>query len=279
MLFSMRGTETAEVKGLWLINRPTCFVPEYPDNSPEVWWCLPFIVPSLYSMRDPHDIMKWCHNCLLWSSSGKTTVHVHQNHLCLSANLPVSSLEPQLLWMHLNLFISSLTWFLCLWHSPPGILVHPCTGVLIYLCIFNKTQARITMKYDGCNISTNKQYNVGKCITNSQFKNIYTLLKAAGLQGNHLMLTTAKAHHPTTLRCIECHAGVPVGDCLLIPGFSPSLQPYDHGGTYPIRVTQHEVWYTITTSTHLGYCQIVILLEIVKSHLNNALWVIKQWGG
>ena len=37
MLFSMRGTETAEVEGLWLVNRPKCFVPEYPDNSPEVW--------------------------------------------------------------------------------------------------------------------------------------------------------------------------------------------------------------------------------------------------
>ena len=58
MLFSMRGTETATVEGLWLINRPKCFVPEYPDDSPEVWWCSPFIVSSLYGMRDPHDIMK-----------------------------------------------------------------------------------------------------------------------------------------------------------------------------------------------------------------------------
>ena len=58
MLFSMRCTETAKVEGLWLINRPECFAPEYPDNSPEVWWCSPFKVPSLYSMRDPHDIMK-----------------------------------------------------------------------------------------------------------------------------------------------------------------------------------------------------------------------------
>ena len=58
MLFSTRGTKPAEVEGLWLINRPECFVPEYPDNSSEVWWCSPFIVPSLYSMRDPHDIMK-----------------------------------------------------------------------------------------------------------------------------------------------------------------------------------------------------------------------------
>ena len=58
MLFSMRGTETAKVEDLWLINRPKCLVPEYPDDSPEVWWCFPFIVPSLYSMRDPHDIIK-----------------------------------------------------------------------------------------------------------------------------------------------------------------------------------------------------------------------------
>ena len=58
MLFSMKGTETAKVEGLWLINRPKRLVPEYPDDSPKVEWCSPFIVPSLYSMRDPHDIMK-----------------------------------------------------------------------------------------------------------------------------------------------------------------------------------------------------------------------------
>ena len=60
MLFSPRGTETAEVEGLWLVNRPECLVPEYPDDSPEVWWCSPFIVPSFDRMRDPHDIMKYC---------------------------------------------------------------------------------------------------------------------------------------------------------------------------------------------------------------------------
>ena len=36
MLFSLRGTETAEVEGLWLVNRPKHLVPEYPDNSPKV---------------------------------------------------------------------------------------------------------------------------------------------------------------------------------------------------------------------------------------------------
>ena len=37
MLFSTRGTRTAEVEGLWLINRHECFAPEYPDDSPKVW--------------------------------------------------------------------------------------------------------------------------------------------------------------------------------------------------------------------------------------------------
>ena len=57
MLFSMRGTKTAEVEGLWLVNRPKCLVAEDPDDSPKVQLCSPFIVPSLNSMRDPHDII------------------------------------------------------------------------------------------------------------------------------------------------------------------------------------------------------------------------------
>ena len=36
MLFSMRGTKTAKVEGLWLVKRLECFAPEYPDDSPEV---------------------------------------------------------------------------------------------------------------------------------------------------------------------------------------------------------------------------------------------------
>ena len=49
MLFSSRATETAEVEGLWLANGPERLVPEYPDDSPKVQMCSPFIVPSLYS--------------------------------------------------------------------------------------------------------------------------------------------------------------------------------------------------------------------------------------
>ena len=58
MLFSMRGTETTKVGGLWLVNRPKCLVPENPGDSPKVQLCSPFIVPSLNSTRDPHDVMK-----------------------------------------------------------------------------------------------------------------------------------------------------------------------------------------------------------------------------
>ena len=40
MLFSSRGTETAKVEGLWLVNRPKHLVPEYPDNSPKAHLCI-----------------------------------------------------------------------------------------------------------------------------------------------------------------------------------------------------------------------------------------------
>ena len=57
MLCSMRGTEIAKVEGLWLVNRPKCLVSEDPDDSPGVWLCSLFIVPSVNSMRDPCDII------------------------------------------------------------------------------------------------------------------------------------------------------------------------------------------------------------------------------
>ena len=65
MLCSTGGTDIAEVEGLWLVSRPKCIVSEDPDDNPEILMCCPFIVPSLNRMRDPCDIMKCCHNCLL----------------------------------------------------------------------------------------------------------------------------------------------------------------------------------------------------------------------
>ena len=57
MFYSLKGTKTAKVEGLWLANRPKHLVPEYPGDSPKVQSCYPFIVPSLYSMRDPHNVI------------------------------------------------------------------------------------------------------------------------------------------------------------------------------------------------------------------------------
>ena len=93
MLCSTRGTKIARVVGLWLVRRPNCSVSESPDDSPEVWVCSPFIVPSQNSMRDHSNIISWCHNHLLWSSSRKTTVHVHKKHHSSSVHLLVSTLE------------------------------------------------------------------------------------------------------------------------------------------------------------------------------------------
>ena len=81
MLFSSIGTKTAEVEGLWLASRPKCLVPEYPDDSPKDWPCSPFIVPSLYSTRDPHDVMIICSvlpvGKPLCMCIGTTLVHLH----------------------------------------------------------------------------------------------------------------------------------------------------------------------------------------------------------
>ena len=144
MLCSMRGTKTARVEGLWLVNRPKCSVSEDPDDSPEVQVCSPFMVISLNSMRDLCDIISWCHDCLLWSSSGKTTVHVHQKHCHSSAYLPASmpgsqntinASKPLHLFLNPNSVPVTLS---------PGISVHPHTRVLF--THFWQTQADITNK-------------------------------------------------------------------------------------------------------------------------------------
>ena len=94
---SSKGTETAEVEGLWLPNEPKHFVPEHPDdsiNNPEVWSCSPFIVPSFLQKERSlwHHIMTSQSSALIfwWGKPlcmciGTTTVHLqicqcpHQN--------------------------------------------------------------------------------------------------------------------------------------------------------------------------------------------------------
>ena len=93
MLCSMTGTEIAGVEGLWLVSRPKLSVSKDPDDSLKVPVCSSFIAPSQNSMRDPCDVISWCHNHLLWSSGWKTTAHVHQKHCSLSAHPPASMPE------------------------------------------------------------------------------------------------------------------------------------------------------------------------------------------
>ena len=85
MLIPSRGTVTAEVEGLWLANRHKCLVPKHPDDgSPKVHVCYPFILPSLYSMRDPHDIISRCHDHLLKFPVGKPLcMHIGTAMVCL----------------------------------------------------------------------------------------------------------------------------------------------------------------------------------------------------
>ena len=78
-------------------------VPKHPDDSgsssrtpnsqlstPQLGCTSPFIVPSLYCMSNPHNIISWCHDCLLHHFGGKTTAHAQRNCHGLSAHLPAS---------------------------------------------------------------------------------------------------------------------------------------------------------------------------------------------
>ena len=65
MLVPREAPKTTRVEGLWLANRHKCLVLKHPDDSPKFQSCFPFIVPSLCSTRDPHDIILRCHDHLL----------------------------------------------------------------------------------------------------------------------------------------------------------------------------------------------------------------------
>ena len=144
---STRGTNIARVEGQWLNNETQLCSARNPDDSPKAWACFPYILPSPKRVSNHCDITLWHHNHLLYFFHGKTLhmpngnaiIHLHI-HWYLHQN-------PQLLPLHLNLIVFSLTWISCLWHSPPGISVCPCTRALNLFTTFKdryKTQACIT---------------------------------------------------------------------------------------------------------------------------------------
>ena len=124
MLFSSRGTKTAKVEGLWLVNSTR--IPRWQPQG--------LVVLSFYSSLPLyHKRSSWCRIMMSWSSA---LILQWKNHctcalelpwfVCISASIHTST--PNITKAP-NLFISFLTQFSCLWHSPLGILVCPYTGV------------------------------------------------------------------------------------------------------------------------------------------------------
>ena len=145
MLCSMRGTETAKVEGLWLVNTPKCIVSEDPDDSPEIQ------LFSLYSSLPSiaWEIL-WCH---FMTSQLSALIFQWENHcactlemlpfICTYAGIHTRTpINYKCIWTS-----PSFPWpnFPCLWHS---LWVFWCASYwsLNYLHILNKTQANIMNK-------------------------------------------------------------------------------------------------------------------------------------
>ena len=124
---SMRGTNIAEVEGQWLNKWPNRSVPENQMTAlklklallisfpPSVAWVI--VVPS------SNYIKIICSTF----SMGKP-LHMHRGNAVICLHIcQCCHQNPKLLPLHPNLIIFSWTQILCLWHSPPGILVCPCT--------------------------------------------------------------------------------------------------------------------------------------------------------
>ena len=126
---SKRGTNIARVEGWCLNNRPNCSVPETqmtaPGSSSLFLTYFPPQVVQEITVTSFYDVTIVCSTLLVgkplhmckWNAI--THLHICQHH----------NQNPQLLLLHLNHIVFSLSWIPCLWHSPPGISVHPHTGV------------------------------------------------------------------------------------------------------------------------------------------------------
>ena len=133
--WSTRGTDIAGVEGQWLNNGSNCSVPETQTTAtglsslfliyfpPQIAWEI--TVMSFY------DVMIICSTLLvgkpLHMCKGNTIICLH---ICWH-----HPQNPQLLSLHPNHIVFSLSQISCLWHSPPGISVPHCTGAWIYFNI------------------------------------------------------------------------------------------------------------------------------------------------
>ena len=90
--------------------------------------CTLTFIPTLkLCKKDVSDIIKWCHCCLLLHFGQEKPLcmcsQVKQAHLHICWHpQPISHTLPCM-----NHYVSFIPQSQCLWHSPPGILVHPHT--------------------------------------------------------------------------------------------------------------------------------------------------------
>ena len=116
ILYSTRGTNIAGVEGLWLINRPNHSVQETQTTALRFMCAvLIYFPPNIawkITVMSFHDVMIICSNPF----AGKP-LHMHRGnaivHLCICQH---HHWNPQLLQLHPNFVIFSLTQILCLWH-------------------------------------------------------------------------------------------------------------------------------------------------------------------
>ena len=146
---SMRGTDIARVEGQWLNKGPNCSVPETQMTAPRLELtfliCFPLQIAWEITVTSFYDVIIICSTLsvgkplLMCRGNAIICLHIFQHHYQ----------NTQLLPLHPNHNIFSSTQILCLWHSPPGIIVCHHTEAWNLFTIFKdgyKTQACINNK-------------------------------------------------------------------------------------------------------------------------------------
>ena len=118
---SMRDTNITEVEGWWpLSNWPNHLVPETQTTAPRLLHAFLLYPISGCTSRMTSESsalpFKWEKHC---ACAGELP-----GFACTCTSIPTY----YFLLLHKNPVIFSITKILSLWHSPPGISVHPCTG-------------------------------------------------------------------------------------------------------------------------------------------------------
>ena len=139
ILCSTRGTDIAKVEGLWLNSGPNCSVPETQMTTLKLKLALLIYFPpsmaQVIIVTSLNDITTICSTY----SMGKP-LHMHRGNVIICLHICWHCHQnTQLMLLHSNLVIFSLTQISCLWHSPPGISVCPHTGVSNFFTTSTKT--------------------------------------------------------------------------------------------------------------------------------------------